>query len=101
MAVLALAAGFGLVGDAAAAANDCAFFPSEPINFPVGDSPYQMAIGDMNGDQVPDLAVANSSSDSVSVLLGLGFGMFAAAVEYSGSRCPLMPGEYVRIRASM
>jgi hypothetical protein len=32
--------------------------------------PSSVAVGDFNGDGVPDLAVANSRSDTVSVLLG-------------------------------
>ncbi|MCH8147845.1 MAG: hypothetical protein IH987_07605, partial [Planctomycetes bacterium] len=36
--------------------------------------PQFVAIGDLDGDQVPDLAVANRDSDNVSVLLGVGDG---------------------------
>lgn len=35
-------------------------------------------VGDFNGDGILDLAVANSFSTSVSVLLGFGDGTFAA-----------------------
>jgi hypothetical protein len=38
-------------------------------DFTVGQNPDQIAIGDFNGDGRLDLAVANSSSDTVSVLL--------------------------------
>jgi hypothetical protein len=41
-----------------------------------------MAIGDLNGDGAPDLAVANYASDTVSVLLGNGDGSYAAKVDY-------------------
>ena len=37
--------------------------------FAVGSYPYSVAIGDLNGDGKPDLAVANEGSSSVSVLL--------------------------------
>jgi hypothetical protein len=37
--------------------------------FATGDSPRSVSIGDMNGDGKPDLAVANSVSNSVSALL--------------------------------
>ena len=40
-----------------------------PINFPVGTTHYSVAVGDFNGDGTPDLAVANSGSNNVSVLL--------------------------------
>ena len=36
---------------------------------PPGDEPWSVAIGDLDGINGPDLAVANSSSDDVSVLL--------------------------------
>ncbi len=64
-----------------AAVGDGPLFPG--AQYPAGDAPFSVAIGDLNGDQVPDLAVANVSSDNVSVLLGLGDGTFAAAMHYA------------------
>jgi hypothetical protein len=46
-------------------------------------SPMSVAAADLNGDGVPDLAVANYGSDNVSVLMNQGDGTFAAAVNYS------------------
>jgi FG-GAP repeat protein len=46
-------------------------------DYGVGISPSSVAAGDFNGDGVLDLAVANSGSASVSVLLGLGDGTFS------------------------
>lgn len=43
-----------------------------PRRFPVGASPVQIVSGDFNGDGLPDLAVANSGADFVSVLLNQG-----------------------------
>jgi hypothetical protein len=40
-----------------------------------------VAVGDLNGDAKPDLAVANGSN-KVSVLLGTGGGAFAAPADY-------------------
>jgi acetyl esterase/lipase len=53
-----------------------------PHNFsvlPQGRSPQSIAIGDFNGDGMPDLAVTNRASNNVSLLLGNGDGTFAPA----------------------
>src|SRR2546428_447945 len=44
------------------------------VDYPTGSSPSSVAIGDLNGDGKPDLAVANLTT--VSVLLGNGNGTF-------------------------
>src|SRR2546422_3097341 len=49
-------------------------------DFVVGNNPVSVAVGDFNGDGVPDLAVANAGSATVSVLLGNGDGTFRAAL---------------------
>jgi hypothetical protein len=54
--------------------------------YDVGSGPFDpvsVAVGDFNGDGKPDLAVANSSSNNVGVLLGNGDGTFQAAVHYA------------------
>jgi hypothetical protein len=38
-------------------------------DYAVGEFPTSVVVGDFNGDGMPDLAVANFDSDSVSVLL--------------------------------
>jgi hypothetical protein len=45
----------------------------------VGNDPYAMAVGDFNGDDIPDLAVTNNQDSTVSILLGKGDGTFTAA----------------------
>ena len=52
---------------------------SSPVGYTVGDSPHAVAVGDFNGDGKLDLAVANSDSDTISILLGLGNGKFGPA----------------------
>src|SRR5262245_6924640 len=48
-------------------------------SFAVGRNPISVAVGDLNGDGSADLAVANFSSSTVSVLLGNGDGTFGTA----------------------
>ncbi len=45
----------------------------------VGSNPNNAAVGDFNGDGIPDLAVPNPGSNNVSILLGDGNGGFAPA----------------------
>ena len=45
--------------------NEYAF---NATNFPAGDNPYSIAIGDIDGDGKPELVAANLSSGTVSVL---------------------------------
>jgi hypothetical protein len=49
--------------------------------YPVG--PFSVAIGDLDGDGHPDLAVANLESNTVSVLLGTGNGSFDAPSSFA------------------
>ncbi len=70
----------------AALGDDELFFP--PVQYPTGDGPTSVAIGDLDRDEVPDLAVANQNSNNVSVLLGLGDGTFADAEHYDAGDWP-------------
>lgn len=54
-----------------------------PITYSVGTAPCGVVVGDFNGDSKLDLAIANSGSNDISVLLGLGDGTFRKAVNYS------------------
>src|SRR5262249_42519210 len=56
--------------------------------FDAGSTPRSVAVGDFNGDGVQDLAVANYSSASVSVLLGRGDGSFGPPVGYAAGSGP-------------
>ena len=49
----------------------------------MGSGPGGLAVGDFNGDGVPDLVVANHNSHNVSVLLGRGDGTFWPAEYYA------------------
>src|SRR6476646_7326996 len=58
------------------------------VDYPTGHSPSSLAVGDFNGDGKLDLAVANTSGNSVSVLLGSGDGTFHAHVDYPTGNHP-------------
>ncbi|MBN8201461.1 SBBP repeat-containing protein [Bacillus sp. NTK034] len=51
--------------------------------------PFYIAIGDFNGDDILDLAVTNSDSDNVSILLGEGDGTFQAPVYFAAGDFPI------------
>ncbi len=50
------------------------------VNYPGGDNPGSVAVGDFNGDGKPDLATATIQSNDVRVRLNNGNGSFGAAV---------------------
>ncbi|MES2134435.1 MAG: FG-GAP-like repeat-containing protein [Bacteroidota bacterium] len=52
-------------------------------------SPAFSTSGDFNLDGIKDLAIANSSANSVSILLGTGGGSFAAAINYPVGYSPV------------
>jgi hypothetical protein len=62
------------------------FLPA--VSYGTGASPNSVAVGDFNGDGKPDLAVANSLSDNVSILLGRGDGTFQASKTLSVGHDP-------------
>jgi len=57
-------------------------------DFPTGDAPYSVAIGDLNRDGKLDLATANFSANTVSVLLGDGAGGFGTSVDFATGAGP-------------
>jgi hypothetical protein len=61
-----------LLGDGSGGFTEAA---GSPVR--VGANPVSVAVGDFNGDGKPDLAVANSISDNVTILLGDGTGGFS------------------------
>lgn len=52
------------------------------VSYAVGTGPVAVQAADFNGDGTPDLAVANSGSGDLSILLGNGDGTFQAAVTF-------------------
>lgn len=57
--------------------DDGSFAP--PVSHPVGGDPWNLAIGDIDGDDLVDIVVANSSSGSVSILRQAAPGSFLPA----------------------
>ena len=47
-----------------------------PVAYFSGTQPIYVAVGDFNGDGIPDLAVVNRGDNSISILLGVGDGAF-------------------------
>jgi hypothetical protein len=61
-------------------------FQPVPVN---GRLPQQIVSGDFNGDGIPDLAVVNSATNDMSVLLGVGDDTFRTPVNYAVGSFPL------------
>lgn len=61
---------------------------SSGTSYPAGANPQAAAFGDFNGDGKPDLALANGSGNSVSILLGSGNGAFSQPVNYAAGSAP-------------
>jgi hypothetical protein len=57
------------------------FLPA--VSYPVGVNPHAVVTGDFNGDGKLDMAVANYSSNTVSILLGKGDGTFQPAQNFA------------------
>jgi uncharacterized repeat protein (TIGR01451 family) len=57
-------------------------------SYAVGTSPAAIAVGDFNGDGKLDIAVANTGSNDVSILLGNGDGTFQPAMNFSAGNSP-------------
>jgi len=69
-------------------------FYKPKVDFQAGDAPFSTAIGDVDGDGKPDLVVANSSSNTISVLRNISSSenvssaTFAAKVDFATDANP-------------
>ncbi len=69
---------------------------SAAVPYGAGVDPYGIAAADFNGDGKADLATANYSSNTVSILLGNGNGTFGAAANFAAGGGPvalIAPGD--------
>ena len=80
--------GLALSAALASAAPAAAQLFDADERFAAGFRPRSVAIGDLDGDGAPDLAVANFLSGDVSVLLGVGDGTFAAQQRFAAGSAP-------------
>jgi FG-GAP-like repeat len=62
---------------------------SSPTKYPVGVRPVAVATGDFNGDGDADIAVANSGSNDISILLSNEDGNFQQAISYNVGQSPV------------
>jgi uncharacterized repeat protein (TIGR01451 family) len=70
------------------AANTGAVEFASPSAYAVGSSPQTIVVGDFNADGKLDLAVLNTGSNNVSILLGNGDGTFQAAKNFAAGANP-------------
>lgn len=62
--------------------KDTGYF-SNPTAYDIGANPINPVMADFNGDSIVDIAVSCMDSESVSLLINDGFGLFSPAVHYS------------------
>lgn len=58
--------------------------------------PKSVSAGDLNGDQLMDLAVANAGSGTISILLGDGRGGFNRPIDFGLPPIPSPPETMIR-----
>jgi FG-GAP-like repeat/Bacterial Ig-like domain (group 3)/FG-GAP repeat len=68
-----------VLGSAALGNAVAALHWENPQSPATGAEPWSIALGDFNGDGIPDLAATNLNSNNVTILLGNGDGTFSAA----------------------
>jgi hypothetical protein len=68
--------------------GDGTFAPAVNLPLPTGAGPAALAVADVNGDGRPDIVVADSGADSVSVLLNQGGGRFVPTAPVPAGKRP-------------
>jgi hypothetical protein len=67
-----------------------------PLRYDFGAGPLSVVIADFNGDDIPDLAVANANTNQVTIALGNGDGTFQPARNMAAGTLPrsLVVGDF-------
>src|SRR5438105_2253102 len=63
--------------------------PSQLLNLPAGAAAKAMVVADFTGTGLPDIAVANSGTNNVTVFLDNKQGLFGAGTNYDAGRSPI------------
>jgi uncharacterized protein (TIGR03437 family) len=61
---------------------------TSPRTFAAGSNPSFLVTGDFNLDGKPDLAVANTASNTISIFLGIGNGFFVPPIDFVTGSAP-------------
>jgi hypothetical protein len=92
MALFTVAIAVPRVADAEPMLSSSGPTPTFAVPFPtyrVGNVANSVAVGDLNGDGRPDVAVANYGDNTVSFLRGAGDGTFAPRIDFDTSCSPI------------
>lgn len=68
--------------------GDGTFNTVSPASYPVGSGANSIVAADFNGDGIEDLAVVNGADNTVSILMGLPYGLFQQAFNYPTGPSP-------------
>ncbi len=74
--------GNALLGSVTLGSGQTALTTLNSPSLATGAAPTSVAIGDFNGDGIPDLAVANLNENDLTILLGNGDGSFTASASF-------------------